>query len=383
MVDAGNLNAVAVSPPTDTEEELPRHSNDKESDSNDDVIAVIGEGTEKEKRTRKGLYYAVRVGYAIRSPLLLEGDDNEYDGNCDDDIHPNKKRKRDESSAAAASAPMPMLPMVKISSAIFLYWEDARQFINISEERKSEYAAFDSFEEAEEYLIAEERENALNNISAAIAIAAGTPIGGAVAVDENTRVKAKDVVASVVRRNKEPTQSSSHGPANLNVSTAQETMAPRGPANDNFCGGSLGKSMLNPHGTKFGAINALATIARHGQSVPIHNHIQTRESTNVVGKKQGSLDGSGRSLGNPFVISTTTHQGKLVLIPNHTPAPANDVGKKNARAATSNTTTSSSTTALTSSNAATTTTAIVPRECHHLNTKTKSQCASCQGRRGE
>ena len=50
------------------------------------------------------------------------------------------------------------MPMLKINSAIFFYCEDARQFINILDEQKSEYSTFDSFEEAEEYLIAEERE---------------------------------------------------------------------------------------------------------------------------------------------------------------------------------------------------------------------------------
>ena len=105
MVDASNFNSVvvAVALPTDMEEELPRHNNEKESDSDQIVIAVIGEGTEKEKLTRKGLYYAVRVGYTIISSLLVESDNN-VDSNCDDDIHPNKKRKCDKSSTSAAAA---------------------------------------------------------------------------------------------------------------------------------------------------------------------------------------------------------------------------------------------------------------------------------------
>ena len=284
MEDASN--SVAVAPPT--EEELP--DSEDESESNDD--AVIDEGTEiiveggsklrqpckADKRAGRGMYYAVRVGYAPGSPLSEDDDDD------NDDIPPSKKRKREESMAASSST-----PMVKIHSAIFLYWEDVRQFvdtISCCTDHKTVYAAFNSFEEAEEYLLEEERENALN-----LAIAAEMEIHGA--VDKNNKSEEKGVVTV----NREPTSSSSHGTTQVQV-TVQENPVTRGPVviGDPY-GGSLG--MLNPYGSLFGGVfgmggrgplsegflNYIARATTTGPSVSIPNHTQTRESMNDIGKK--------------------------------------------------------------------------------------------------
>jgi len=101
----------------------------------------------------RGVYYAVRVGYALGSPMarvdnkLVKIDDN-------DGIHPKKKRKHSESETAEMAMG---LPMVTIHSAIFLYWKDARQFIDtVSDlsEHTAEYEAFTSIQDAEDYLVA-------------------------------------------------------------------------------------------------------------------------------------------------------------------------------------------------------------------------------------
>mmetsp|Transcript_14970 Transcript_14970/g.31672 ORF Transcript_14970/g.31672 Transcript_14970/m.31672 type:complete len:1013 (-) Transcript_14970:337-3375(-) len=86
-------------------------------------------------------YYAVRVGYA-RASFFREGEDG--------------LERQHETRYLNNAA-----PMVKIRSAIFLYWDDARQFVenvenldqDFSLEFKVEYDGFDSIAEAEAYLL--------------------------------------------------------------------------------------------------------------------------------------------------------------------------------------------------------------------------------------
>mmetsp|Transcript_30720 Transcript_30720/g.59912 ORF Transcript_30720/g.59912 Transcript_30720/m.59912 type:complete len:841 (+) Transcript_30720:52-2574(+) len=86
-------------------------------------------------------YYAVRVGYARASYFREDIDGVE----TQEEIQPRQGAT----------------PMVKIRSAIFLYWDDARQFLdeikNLDEdsslEFQVEYDSFDSIEEAEAYLL--------------------------------------------------------------------------------------------------------------------------------------------------------------------------------------------------------------------------------------
>jgi len=153
--------------PTDDE---PRESEDGSDPENDDYFSVAGSGIiedcegEDDKRAGRGMYYAVRVGYA--SPVLVSDDED------NGDIHPRKKRKRGQSWQQSSK----FAPMVKIRSAIFLYWEDARQFvdtISCSSDHKAEYSAFDSFQEAEEYLIKGERQLAFNVARVAEAVSFG------------------------------------------------------------------------------------------------------------------------------------------------------------------------------------------------------------------
>eukprot|EP00581_Thalassiosira_minuscula_P007900 CAMPEP_0183712704 /NCGR_PEP_ID=MMETSP0737-20130205/7773_1 /TAXON_ID=385413 /ORGANISM="Thalassiosira miniscula, Strain CCMP1093" /LENGTH=857 /DNA_ID=CAMNT_0025941373 /DNA_START=59 /DNA_END=2629 /DNA_ORIENTATION=- len=105
--------------------------------------------------SERGMYYAVRVGYA--SPVLVSDDEDD-----DVDIHPTKKRKRGDGQSWQGSPALP--PVTKIRSAIFLYWQDARQFVDevsLSPEHKAEYSAFNSFLEAETYLLEDQKRLAM------------------------------------------------------------------------------------------------------------------------------------------------------------------------------------------------------------------------------
>jgi len=124
-----------------TQKEVERTSNTTPKQSDAKTLAGNTHGT----------YYAVRVGYAVASVVS-----DDEDG--DDISPPNKKRKHYEQSCAAANATP--TPRVTIRSAIFLYWEDARQFVDNIESstgHNAEYAAFNSFEQAEEYIVEAER----------------------------------------------------------------------------------------------------------------------------------------------------------------------------------------------------------------------------------
>ncbi|KAL7538258.1 hypothetical protein ACHAXR_008412 [Thalassiosira sp. AJA248-18] len=97
----------------------------------DEQQAAATAGTTTTTKDRKrGRYYAVRAGYAVGSSLT-----------------------------------------VKIRSAIFLHWDDARGFVDglLSSDHRAEYAAFDSVEEAESYLVKGERAEAEEAIGVASA----------------------------------------------------------------------------------------------------------------------------------------------------------------------------------------------------------------------
>ena len=90
-------------------------------------------------------------------------------------------------------------PMVKTHSAIFLYWEDASQFVDfISADRHTAHKVFQSFEEAEEYLLEGERENALNVVIEAKPAINGTVDGSSICGEEGVPVverKAKNCLS--------------------------------------------------------------------------------------------------------------------------------------------------------------------------------------------
>jgi len=131
----------------DSKEVQSYQSHESSADAHDDI---------------RGVYYAVRVGYALGSPMAC-ADNKQVNIDDNDDIHPKKKRKHSGSETAEMAMG---LPMVTIHSAIFLYWKDARQFIDtISDlsEHTAEYDAFTSIQDAEDYLVARGR----NDIAAA------------------------------------------------------------------------------------------------------------------------------------------------------------------------------------------------------------------------
>ena len=119
------------------------------------------------------LYYAVRIGYATAADhekiTLDDSEETEVDSDSEDcaNNQPIKKRRRidEESVCNKENLSNPTNndniiktkesnnPTVKIRSAIFLYWEDVRQFVQHTSSQspayKVEYAAFDTFQEAE------------------------------------------------------------------------------------------------------------------------------------------------------------------------------------------------------------------------------------------